>query len=499
MKRSLSYFAWFGGTAILAGCSSPELGGTNFACSTNADCLSGEVCADMNGELACMASGAVPDLRIGMIGPMEGPSQDLGKEMSRGIEAMLQTYNEAGGAFGRRVVLVKRNDNYDPDTSVEMMNELLDVTAESGSQDQPDVRGDDGVFALVGNVGTPTMLRTAPLATKNKVVYFAPFTGAQEYLRDSTKSPYVYNYRAGYFDETAAMVEYIYRGRIPAVITNPQADYRRILVFAQEDAFGNAGYNGVVSAYNQNVAQLPAADAIARIGYTRENLDTVPPAVDAAGVFLEGVLASAPQGAAAREPVAIIMIDTYAPGDRFIRGVKDWINADASRASRLDVVFMNVSFVGSDSLAEALTASPKEYTDVVSRELRPYAENVIVTQVVPDYDSEAPGVVQYREDIRRLDSGDFTFTSLEGYIVTRLFTEALTLNGPRLTSEDFVRTLDTRITNIDVGIGTLLNFSATDHQASDTVWGTQIEADGSFDMRFVWRSGTDIQIEGQNP
>src|SRR5688572_15778879 len=163
MKRSLSYFAWFGGATVALGCSSPDLGGTNFACSTNADCLSGEVCADMNGELACMASGDVPPLRIGMIGPMEGPSQDLGQEMSRGIEAMLQTYNEAGGAFGRRVELVKRNDNYDPAVSVEMMRELLDVTVPSESQDQPDQRGNNGVFALVGNVGTPTMLATAPL------------------------------------------------------------------------------------------------------------------------------------------------------------------------------------------------------------------------------------------------------------------------------------------------------------------------------------------------
>jgi ABC-type branched-subunit amino acid transport system substrate-binding protein len=497
MMRSLACSVWFGGAAMLAGCSSPELAGTNFACTTSEDCLGGEVCADLNGELACVASGELEPLRIGMIGPMQGPSEDLGQEMSRGIEAMLATYNEAGGAFGRRVELVKRNDNYDPEVSVAMMRELLDVTVPNESHDQPDQRGDNGVFALVGNVGTPTMLATAPLATKNKVVYFAPFTGAQQYLRDSTKSPYVYNYRAGYYDETAAMVEYIYRGRIPAVITNPALDYRRILVFAQEDTFGNAGYDGVVSAYNQNVSQLPAQDAIRRIGYTRENLDTVAPAVAEAGTFLEGVLAAAPQGTA-KEPVAIIMIDTYAPGDRFIRGVKNWINADTTRASRLDVVFMNVSFVGSDSLAEALTASPKEYVDVVSQVARPYAENVIVTQVVPDYDSEAPGVVKYREDIRRLDSGNFTFTSLEGYIVTRLFTEALTLNGPRLTSEEFVRTLDTKITNIDVGIGTLLNFSATDHQASDTVWGTEIEADGSFDMRFVWQNGVDIQIESQD-
>jgi hypothetical protein len=490
MKRSLTHLAWFGGTVLLVGCSSPDLNGTNFSCSTDADCASGQTCASLNGELACQSGdGNGQPIRIGMIGPMEGPSEDLGREMSRGIEAMLKRFNAEGGAFGRRVELEKRNDNYNPDTALEMMRDLLDVQVISEGADTPDERGSDGVFALVGNVGTPTMLATAPVATKNKVVFFAPFTGAQTYLRDSTKSPYVYNYRAGYFDEAAAMVDYLHRGRIPAVITNPELDYERILVFAQNDTFGDAGYNGVLSAYNANVAGLPNDTAIARIGYNREQLDTVPPAVAQAGLFLDGVLERAPENSTAKQQVAIIMVDTYRPGDLFIRGVKDWINQDVARASRLEVTFMNVSFVGSDSLAEALIATPKNYTDVVTGEMRSYAENVMVTQVVPDYESQAPGVVEYREDMRILDSGDLSFTSLEGYVVTRLFTRALLLNGPRLTSDDFVHTLDTLMTDVDIGIGTLLDFSSTDHQASDTVWGTEIGDDGGFEVRFVWEAG----------
>jgi branched-chain amino acid transport system substrate-binding protein len=495
MLRRLARLVPVGGTLVLVGCSSPDLAGTNFSCSTDADCASGQSCSSFNGELACRPDGDGEPIRIGMIGPMEGPSEDLGREMSRGIEAMLKRFNAAGGAYGRRVDLEKRNDNYNPETALAMMRDLLDVEVVSEDPDSPDVRGDNGVFALVGNVGTPTMLATAPVATKNRVVFFAPFTGAQDYLRDSTKSPYVYNYRAGYFDETAAMIEYIYRGRIPAVITEPEVDYRRILVFAQNDSFGDAGYNGVVNAYNANVAPVPdQTTAIARIGYTREQLDSVPPAVTQAGIFLDGVLARAPENSSAKEHVAIIMVDTYAPGDRFIRGVKDWINQDAARASRLEVLFMNVSFVGSDSLAEALIGSPATYVDVASGQTKSYAQNVLVTQVVPDYESQAPGVVEYREDIRALDSGDLTFTSLEGYVVTRLFTQALMLNGPRLTTDDFVRTLDTRMSEVDVGIGTLLDFSATDHQASDTVWGTEIADDGRFTVRFVWDGGA-IQSE----
>ncbi|HTV25103.1 MAG TPA: ABC transporter substrate-binding protein, partial [Polyangiaceae bacterium] len=456
----------------------------------SADCAAGETCAAMNGALACRLTSEIEPIRIGMIGPMEGPSEDLGKEMSRGIEAALTRFNAEGGAFGRKVELAKRNDNYNPETAVEMMYDLLDVEEVVDDEDTPDVRGDDGVFALVGNVGTPTMLATAPVATKNRVVFFAPFTGAQTYLRDSTKSPYVYNYRAGYFDETAAMVEYLHRGRIPAVIPDPprEDDYRRILVFAQNDTFGDAGYNGVIAAYNANVAPLAQTNAIARIGYNREQLDSVGPAVLQAQTFLEGVLAQAPENSTSKEQVAIIMVDTYQPAALFIRGVKDWINADANRAARLEVLFMNVSFVGSDSLAEELLRTNGTYADVITTEPRSYAENVMVTQVVPDYESQAPCVVDYREDIR-LDNSNPSFTSLEGYIVTRLFTEALKLNGPLLSSDEFVRTLDSKVVNLDIGIGTLLNFSATQHQASTTVWGTEIGSDGRFSVSFVWENG----------
>lgn len=493
MMRSLSYLVGLGGVLLVAACSSPDLSGTNFSCSSNADCGSGETCSSLNGELACVPTNEVEPIRIGMIGPMEGPSEDLGKEMSRGIEAMLKRFNAEGGAYGRRVELEKRNDNYNPETAVEMMYDLLDVEQVVPEEDTPDVRGDDGVFALVGNIGTPTMLATAPVATKNRVVFFAPFTGAQTYLRDSTKSPFVYNYRAGYFDETAAMVEYLYRGRIPAVITRPEEDYRRILVFAQNDSFGDAGYNGVVAAYNSNVWQLPQENAIARVGYNREELSTVPPAVAQTSTFLDGVLARAPENSTVKEQVAIIMVDTYGPGERFIRGVKDWLNADVNRAARLDVLFMNVSFVGSDSLAEALVAN-EPYVDVITNQPRSYTDNVMVTQVVPDYESQAPCVVDYREDIRALDSGSPTFTSLEGYVVTRLFTEALMLNGPRLNTDEFVGTLDTRVVNLDIGIGTVLNFSPTEHQASSTVWGTEIGSDGRFSVSFLWQDGA-ITIE----
>jgi len=472
------------GLASLSACSSPDLDGSHFACSSDADCLGGEVCGTVGTERACVATSDSP-IRIGMSGPFQGPSAELGIEMRRGISALFQSVNESGGVHGRELQLIAENDNYDPDDAAAAVHSLLDIQETSPGADEPDVRGPNGVFALLGSIGTPTMLRTAPLADKNEVVFFAPFTGAQTYLRDGTNSPYVYNYRAGYFEETQAMIDYLSTARLPRVISSPPADsYRRIIVFQQDDSYGDSGYDGVVNAYQRvPEASLPGPDAIPRIRYQREQLASVDQPIEDA----KALLGTLHQEAAGPVSVAIVMIDTYQPANKFIRGVKDWIHADATRASQLDVLFMNVSFVGSDSLVDALRAPPALGSS------DNYTDGVMVMQVVPYYGSQAEAIVSYRRDIDRFEVGDYTFTSLEGYVVAKLFSDALKMNGPNLTTESFRAVLDNQVRDMDIGIGTPLSFSPSNRQASHTVWGSEILPDGSFRVPFIWNPTARIQ------
>jgi ABC-type branched-subunit amino acid transport system substrate-binding protein len=471
--------------ALLGACSEPNLDGVRFACSFDADCGESERCALVDERSVCVATPQGP-LRLGMSGPLQGASRDLGGEMRRGISAMFSRVNlDSGGVFGRPLELSSVNDNYDPGLALEVTKDLLDIRTESDNPDEPDVRGPNGVFALLGSVGTPTMLATAPLATKNRVLFFGPFTGSQAYLRDGTNSPYVYNYRAGYYDEAEAIVDYPAQARIPRVIVDPATDYRRILVFAQQDSYGDAGYSGLVEAYNRRVGPLPDANAIARVGYERESVASVDPAIARAREFLSNL----PGEPGAPRSAALVMVDTYQPGNKLTREIKDWIVADAERAASLDVLFIHVSFVGSDSLAQALSSPPEPRVPATNPTLTDppgYAEGVMVTQVVPSYESQAPGIAEYRADIDRFDGAGYSFTSLEGYIVARLFVEALRLNGPDLSTDRFLETLDTRVTGLDIGIGTLLSFSPTDHQASDTVWLSEMRGDGSFRVPYVW-------------
>jgi len=113
--------------------------------------------------------------------------------------------------------------------------------------------------------------------------------------------------------------------------------------------------------------------------------------------------------------------------------------------------------------------------------------------VVPYYDTESPGVTEYRADIQAFDGGDYSFTSLEGYIAARLFSRALLINDHDLETEAVRITLDGAVRELDIGIGTLLSFSSTNHQASQTVWGSVIQADGSFKVPFTWNPTTHIQ------
>lgn len=503
--RSLALSSVFAAAAFVAGaapgCVSPELDGTNWSCSSSDECGKGYVCAREGVAGRCVASETSDDIRIGMSAPFKGTYEELGVQMRRGIEAYFKRVNDQqGGVRGRQLKLDALDDGYDPNQALENTKRLLDIQTEVAERDQPDVLGSKSVLAFLGNVGTPTMLVTAPLATKNRTVFFAPFTGANEYLRDNTNSPFVFNYRASYYEETAAMVDYLFKARAPRI-----NGYDKVVAFVQDDSFGDAGYVGFTNAYNQAVAPLPNSKAIARVTYGRGDPvgSTRDQSVPEITKWLEGFVPAAPPEGdppAAANPVslAVLMVDTYVAGNVLIRGVKDWINEKRERALALDVTFLHVSFVGADSLAAQLSTTPDSYDDVVSGDRHTYAENVIVTQVVPDYLSEAPGVREYRADIGASDQGEYTFNSLEGYVAAKLFVEALRVHQGPLTSPALAQTLETKMSAIDVGIGQQLGFSLTDHQASHKVWGSRLtaaESSAKFEIIWTWTRDSGIVLE----
>ena len=355
-----------------------------------------------------------------MSAPFSGPSQEMGRGMQTGLQTWFDDVNQRGGIGGRKIRLIALDDGYEPLRARANMEELFDKHK---------------VFAVIGNVGTPTAEQTLPYALNKQMIFFGAFTGAK-ILRKEPPDRFVLNYRASYEEETAAIVQYFVQ------VKKIRPD--QIAVFAQQDAYGDSGHAGVV----RTVRKLGGnSDKVLRVGYARNTVDVA----DAVKKISQ-----------AKDVRAIVCcgLATYRPAARFIQAVKD---------ARKDMLFANVSFVGSEALAEELG------------QLGPnYGEGIIVTQVVPHPNSQASAVLKYRELLGKFHPSEKPgFVSLEGYIDAMILTHALEQAGGNLTTDSLIAALES-IRNLDMGIGALITFGPSDHQGSQKVWGTILDGIGQY-------------------
>ncbi|HWY87151.1 MAG TPA: ABC transporter substrate-binding protein [Gemmataceae bacterium] len=360
------------------------------------------------------------DITLGLSAPFSGPAKELGRGMQVGIETYLRHINDsAGGIHGRKLKLLALDDGYDPKRCAETMKDMIERRP---------------VFAFIGNVGTPTAEVSVPIVLQHKRVLFGAFTGAG-LLRRDPPDRYVFNYRASYAEETAAIVHYL------LTVRNIMPD--QIAVFAQQDGYGDAGFNGVAKALRKVGFDT---ERILRVGYER-NTTNVDGAVTELLKHKDRVK-------------AVVMVPTYGPAAAFIKRVRD---------AGMSPIFTNVSFAGSNALAEALKeTAPK------------FVEGVIVTQVVPFYGSSATGVLQFRERLAQYYPAEQpNFISLEGYIAAKLFCTALEKAGTELTTDKLVEAIES-IRNLDFGLGAQISFGPSEHQGSHKVWAAVLDGNGQF-------------------
>ena len=359
------------------------------------------------------------EILFGMAAPFSGPAKELGRGMKTGIDLAFGAANATGGVHGRKLKLIALDDGYEPERTRTTMKELIEQR---------------GVFGIVGNVGTPTAEVSLPLINEHKVLFFAPFTGAGM-LRKDPPDRYVFNYRASYTEETAAIVTYLVEVR--------RLRTSEIAVLAQEDGYGEAGFQGVAKVMRR-YRRDPAS--VLRVGYKRNTAEIG----DAAAAVIKN-------GSKTR---AVVMVATYKAAAKFIEKVKD---------ARPDMIFTNVSFVGSTALAEELMGiGPK------------FAEGTIVTQVVPLPTSKSTAVMKYQELLPKYSLGERPdFVSLEGYLAGSVLVDALQRAGRELDTEKLINALE-QTKGLDMGVGATMSFGMSEHQASHKVWGTVLDAQGNY-------------------
>jgi branched-chain amino acid transport system substrate-binding protein len=425
--------------------------------------------------------------------------------MKLGIELAFKEQNDMGGIRGRQLVLQFKDDGYDPNLAEVAAKALTDAQVGTAAPTCPSTgtpavsgqmpvstvaltRGPNAVLAILGNVGTPTMVRSAPVAVETGTIFFGAFTGATTILRDTKCgecAKYIFNYRASYGQEARATMEYFkFKG-----VTG----YKNLISFDQNDTFGQAGYDGLVAAYKAVIGDFPGSadptNPIVRFRYTRNDDTSVPAQIVATQNYLDQLLLAN----SGTLNVGILMTDTYGAGADFIQGIRRWqFDADQAqnKATRLKLNFSNVSFVGPNALADKLKAAGTVSTP--SGPL-PYTDNVVVSQVVPNYQSDSSDVVTSYNRLIATSGASAGFTSLEGYIAARVFIAgALAHTGP-FTPQSLITSFE-QLPDLGLGIGATSGFSNMNHQYSNSVWGTSIQADGSFRNLYFWSQGSAIQF-----
>lgn len=487
--------------AMSAACSTEF---TPAPCSIDGDCGDGLVCELRDQQPTCVHAEDAPIL-IGQSAPASGTNQELGTGMKLGIELAFREKNAAGGIRGRELRLEFRDDAYQPDLAEAAARRLLDVqmtndmpkcpTTSMAIAGSPPVsptalsRGPNAVLAILGNVGTPTMVRSAPVVIETNTVFFGAFTGASTLLRDNTAGPtcgrYLFNVRASYAQEAEATMRYFQNRGV--------VDHKHLVSFDQKDSFGQSGYDGLIAAYKNIIGPFPAGtDAAApffRARYVRDVEASVPEQVTATQNYLISLVDDM---GTSMIPVGILMTDTYGAGNAYIQALRNWqySNADGNlqKKMRLRLLFSNVSFVGANALAERLKAAGK-----IGGTNANYTDDVVISQVVPNYQSDSsPVVSDYNAAIQAAGAAP-SFTSLEGYIAARVFIAGLERHQGPFLPNTIVETFE-KLPDLGFGIGATSGFSINEHQYIQSVWGTVLTADGSFKNLYFWSKGREIQF-----
>lgn len=353
------------------------------------------------GPLSAEPGVTADTVTLGQAAALKGPAEGLGTGMQTGLSVYFDKVNAAGGVNGRKIELKSLNDGYEPDRTTEVTKMLVEKVK---------------VFALIGGVGTPTSKAAVPIAEAAQTPYLAPFTGA-EFLRNPYNR-YVVNVRGSYFQEMETLTKLLV----------DQRGMKKIACFYQNDAYGQAGLEGIKQALQRRGMTLVGEGTYERNTVAiAEGLGTI----------------------AGTAPEAVVMVGAYKPCAEFIKSAK-------AKPELADAVYCNISFVGTQNLHQELGAAADE--------------KCIVSQVVPyPWDTSIPLVKEYNDAMSAAGkSADIGFISLEGYMAAKLFCDVLGKLDGEPTREAFLAKIAETGT-FDLG-GVTLEFGPDDHQGMDTIF-----------------------------
>lgn len=352
-------------------------------------------------------------IRIGSVLSLEGDIKDLGRAMKTGIEAAIKGEKIQGKSLDYIAV----NDFYSPETTVKETKGLIEK----------------GIFAFLGNTGTPTAKAILPLLADNRIPAVGFYTGS-DILRPGIGD--IVNFRASYTQEVISLAEAAIASGI-----NP----KNICAFVQNDSFGMAGLAGL-----KNVLQKqPGMSEVVKMLDQVINMSGEDPARNDIG------------------PVGVYVRNTITAYEGY-NSLKNWEKKSGAPCRLVVTVatpLPSANFIGylrykgEKWVISMVSASiTRNFVDAIKSQR---FTGLIATGVVPSLDSPLPVVDEARKKLQT----QLNDVSLEGFIVGKMFLAIMRNIKGDITHSNFIKAVKGQV--LDIG-GLRLDFT-TDNQGSDFV------------------------------
>lgn len=175
------------------------------------------------------------EIVLGSHQDLSGPIKSWGVPVANGMKMAAEELNAAGGIQGRKIKLIVEDSGYDPKRAVLASQKLIEK---------------DKVFAMVGPMGSPTVLAAQDILFDAGVLQLFPLTAAEfTYKFDAAKPQerLKFNNLLPYVESTRAAVKYLIESK----------NLKKPCIMHQDDEYGK----NVLDGFTQQVAamKIPAA------------------------------------------------------------------------------------------------------------------------------------------------------------------------------------------------------------------------------------------------
>lgn len=149
---------------------------------------------------------AAEPIKIGLVAALSGPSAQSGEAITRGLTIAIDEINAKGGVLGRKLELVRRDDESSPPKGVSAARELI---------------YQEKVAAIFGGLDTPVSLAFIPIINRERVPYMGVWAAGTPITRNGAKENYAFRVSAVDIIVDQALLKYAqkkYQSEKPGLI-----------------------------------------------------------------------------------------------------------------------------------------------------------------------------------------------------------------------------------------------------------------------------------------